>query len=263
MHLYETHLHTAQGSLCGLSDGRDYIRKYIDLGFTGIFVTDHFDGGNTAITKSRSWRKWVEAFCRGYEDAREAGEQLGLDVFFGWEQCYPPECDEYLIYGPEKQWLIDRPEMRYWSRAEQFEAIDAAGGCVVQAHPFRDRAYIGSIVLAPELVHGIEVANSPNPPGQDALAYRYARRMGLQMTAGSDIHFIDQRVGDQVFGVFLPERVTSAFEFAVAVREGRIMGLHVPEARFEGGRDESIRLPVKVLDRFGNITRQSAQDLLL
>ena len=49
---YETHLHTCESSACGVAHGRDYIAFYRDLGYRGLFVTDHFFGGNTAVGQS-------------------------------------------------------------------------------------------------------------------------------------------------------------------------------------------------------------------
>ena len=96
---YETHMHTRQGSACGVSSGAEQARFYRDLGYTGIFVTDHFTGGNTAVPRDLPWRERVEWFCSGYEDALAEGQRIGLDVFFAWEQNF--DGDEYLIYGPD------------------------------------------------------------------------------------------------------------------------------------------------------------------
>ena len=242
MYLYETHLHTSQSSKCGRSAGSEYIPKYIDMGYTGVFVTDHFYGGNTAIDKTLPWRRFAEEFYRGYEDAREAGGRLGLDVFFGWEEHF--DGDEYLVYGPDIDWIAERPYMRRWSRASQFREVGGAGGCVVQAHPFRARDYIGRIRLSPKFAHGVEVANSANFMEEDVLALGYARRYGLTATAGSDIHEAGRRVGEDAFGVWLPERISRPRDFARLVREGRVAGLKVPSERFEGTGLERPALPV-------------------
>ena len=52
---YETHLHTCRASLCGKSEGSEHVRYYKELGYTGIFVTDHFFGGNTAVPRDLPW----------------------------------------------------------------------------------------------------------------------------------------------------------------------------------------------------------------
>ena len=41
-YIYETHLHTTAASACARSAGSEYISFYKNLGFDGIFVTDHF-----------------------------------------------------------------------------------------------------------------------------------------------------------------------------------------------------------------------------
>ena len=68
-YLYETHLHTAQASACGRSSGAEHVRYYQSLGYTGIFVTDHFFGGNTCVPRDLPWEERIDLFCRGYEDA--------------------------------------------------------------------------------------------------------------------------------------------------------------------------------------------------
>ena len=124
--LYETHLHTSQASACSNTRGKDYVQQYIDLGFTGIMVTDHFFNSNTTFDRRKHWREWVKGYCSGYEDARNEGERRGLDVFFGWEETF--DGDDYLIYGLDKAWLLEHPEMVRWTREEQFREVHRYGG---------------------------------------------------------------------------------------------------------------------------------------
>ena len=107
-YLYETHLHTAEGSRCGRTPAREYIPYYLDMGFQGIVVTDHFYG-NVSYTPDRNapWREQVDHYCRGYEEALNEGIKRGLDVFFGIEQHF--DGDEVLIYGVDKQFLYRHP----------------------------------------------------------------------------------------------------------------------------------------------------------
>ena len=62
-----------------------------------MVVTDHFFNGNTAIDRSLPWEEKVELYCRGYENAKEEGDKIGLDVFFGVEWAF--HGDEFLLYG--------------------------------------------------------------------------------------------------------------------------------------------------------------------
>ncbi|MBQ8201174.1 MAG: PHP domain-containing protein [Clostridia bacterium] len=183
---YETHLHTCQGSACGVSTGAEHARYYKSAGYQGIFVTDHFFGGNTAVPRELPWRERIHWFCSGFEDAWNEGQKVGLDVFFGWEESF--DGDDYLVYGLDKQFMLDHPEMEHWSRKDQYEAVHAAGGCVIQAHPFRMRGYIQAIHLGDRFADGVEIANAGNTPAQDVYAAHYARQHQLYTITGSDNH---------------------------------------------------------------------------
>lgn len=243
-YLYETHLHTVEGSKCSREPAVNYIQRYLDLGFTGIFVTDHFTGYCPAPDPSLPWHDWVDAYCLGYEHAAEEGYRRGLQVFFGWEQTC--QSDEYLVYGLDKQWLYAHPECRRWTRKQMFETVSAAGGCVVHAHPFRERSYVDFVRLYPGACHAIEAANCGNLPYMDVLARRYAEVLHLPMTAGSDIHSTEQL--PHVFGVALEEKLTSAADYARRIRSGSGIALHVPDDRTLKPQDASPTLRVACYD---------------
>lgn len=240
---YETHMHTCQGSACGVSTGAEHARYYKEMGYQGIIITDHFFGGNTAVPKTGSWKERIDWFCSGYEDALIEGQKIGLDVFFGWEQGY--KGDEYLIYGLDKQWLLDHPEVEFWTRREQFEGVHKDGGCVIQAHPFRDRAYINRVRLAKQFCDGIEVANAGNHPYNDAYALRYAQEFGFVTIAGSDNHH--SPTGIQM-GIETEEKLESIHDLVKLVRTHGSITPIVPEGRFEQGMAEAPELVTYWLD---------------
>ncbi len=195
--LYETHLHTSQGSACAENTGAEMAAAAKDYGYSGIIVTDHFYYGNTSVDKSLGWEAWVNKFCLGYEDAKKKGDEIGLDVFFGWESGY--DGTEFLIYGLDKQWLLEHEELKDASVAEQYRLVKEYGGIVIQAHPFREASYIPEIRLFPEDVDGCEVLNISNGMKmfnkpyeciQDEKAYEYAKEHNFIMTAGSDVHSV-------------------------------------------------------------------------
>lgn len=251
MFLYETHLHTYQGSGCGRSSGKEHAQYYKELGYTGIVVTDHFFGGNTGPDREQPWRDYVEEFCSGYEDAKAEGDRIGLDVFFGWEQgmkhdtnglrflpdgtqVAEPENhdDEYLIYGPDKAWLLAHEEIRDCSRARQLQLIHEAGGCVVQAHPFRWRGYMKRVRLALGYCDAVEAANAGNFPLSDLYAWNYAKEYGLPVTAGSDNH--DSSQTDKVrYAVGTQERVSDIRQLAQMIRAGQVTPVF-PHERLTG-----------------------------
>ncbi len=225
--LYETHMHTCQASACGESTGKEHVHFYKGAGYTGIIMTDHFFGGNTAVDRNLPWEERIDWFWRGYEDAKEEGDRIGLDVFFGLEQNYAG--DEYLIYGLTKDYMKAHPEMEHWTRRQQLEEVHRAGGCVIQAHPFRIRGYMDRIRLGTDFCDGIEAANAGNDPLDDSRAYRMGKKMGLVMTAGSDNHFSPIPVP---YGVVLEKRLSGIEDFVRIVLEKGHIGLYAPPERF-------------------------------
>ncbi len=254
---YETHLHTCEASACGVAHGRDYIAHYQDMGYQGIFITDHFFGGNTAISQYLPWSEQVNRFCEGYEDAWNEGQKRGFQVLFGWEQAY--RGDEYLVYGLNKAWLLEHPEVKDWSRAEQFENVHRYGGCVVQAHPFRNRFYLRRIILNAACVDGVEVYNVANMLGENAQAYRYAKNLGLPMLAGSDIHDWPWK---EYSGVDLPTPLTDEKDFAARIRSKAPIEMAAPVEKLKQAAIAPVGLPVRVLDDHGLPTNIPYESLL-
>lgn len=227
-YLYDTHVHTSQGSACGRATGAQQARYYKALGFQGIIMTDHFFGGNTAVPRDLPWEERIHRFCSGYEDAYAEGQKIGLDVFFGWEQAFAG--DEYLVFGLDKAWLLAHPKMEHWTRRQQLEEVHRHGGCVIQAHPFRNRDYIHHIRLARQFADGIEVANVGNHAYNDLAALRYAREFDLLTIAGSDNHHAAQ--GSEVFGIALDQPLRSIRDLVEIILTRKPIGLHVPQDRF-------------------------------
>lgn len=221
-YLYETHLHTNQSSACAWNTGYEMARAAHEAGYAGIFVTDHNWGGNTATDRALPWPVWVAEFAKGYEDAkRYADEHPDFDVFFGYEAGF--RGTEFLIYGISPAWLAAHPEIRDASLEEHLTMVRAAGGTVIHAHPYREEWYIPQILLFPELVDGVEAINAThsnsrstahNHQEYDDRAVAYARKHGLPMTAGSDIHATALFGG----GVAFKRRLISVEDYCAAIR---------------------------------------------
>ena len=222
--LYETHMHTSQASACGKSPGRDYIQRYIDAGYAGIIITDHFFRGNCGVDPTLPWKERVRRFCSGFEDAREEGEKRRFPVFFGWEERY--DGDEFLIYGLDQAWMLEHPEMERWTRGEQFEQVHSAGGCVVQAHPFRERSYIHTIHLSTGCVDAVEGVNSDNSAECNGMGLRYAALLGLPVTAGSDNHCAETMKPELLSGVVFDHPLTDVHDYVRAIRQKEPFQIH-------------------------------------
>nr|MCR4895629.1 PHP domain-containing protein [Lachnospiraceae bacterium] len=220
-YVYETHLHTSEASACGKSPGKEMARACKEAGYTGIFVTDHFVYGNTRIDRSLPWTEWVEGFCSGFEAAKEEGDRIGLQVFFGWESCY--KGTEFLIYGLSKEWLLAHPEVRDCTIQEQYRLVHQGGGMVVHCHPYRMEPYIPEVRLFPQWEDAAETVNathvsvrsmSHNDPEFDAKAHAYSEENHLPRTAGSDIHVTKLLFGGMAFS----HRLETPADYIKAVR---------------------------------------------
>ena len=223
MYKYETHLHTYEASLCATSKAREYPQYYKDLGYSGIFVTDHFFNGNCRIRTCKNWEKMVNQFCLGYEHAKEAGDAIGFPVFFGWEANF--DGDEFLIYGLDKEWLLNHPDLLSYNRSKQYDIIHADGGLVVQAHPFRERGYLKDIHLNPETVDAMEGYNAFNEIWHNHNAEHYCHDHGFFMTAGSDIHKTGSLPPDGHYGMEFDEPLTCAGDYVknIISRKGKMI----------------------------------------
>lgn len=223
-YFYETHLHTSVSSRCGESTPEEMVVACKEYGYTGIIVTDHNWGGNTCIDKYLPWNDFVDKYCESYERAKAKGDEIGLDVFFGWEAGY--DGTEFLIYGLNKEWLRQNPEIRYASVEEQFALVHQGGGIVVHAHPYREEHYIPEVRLFPDYIDAVEGANATHTSAEsqhvyaiefDERARKYAAKLSLPMTAGSDVHSTRMFGG----GIRTKRKLKDIHDFTELILSGR------------------------------------------
>lgn len=229
MFYYELHLHTNASSLCSIVEPEAYIKFYIDMGFSGMVVTDHFYHGNTSVNRRLPWDMFIDEYCEGYYRAKREGDKHGFTVLFGFEQKFTDGNDEYVVLGITPEWLKAHPEIRDMERIPFFETIRKAGGFTIQAHPFRERYYISDIRLSLDYVDAVEVYNQGDTDEQTRRNYEYAKKLGLPMTAGTDVHSIHDR--EVVGGVGLEKKISTVEELIEEIRAKRVEIL--PCERFE------------------------------
>ncbi|MBR1739253.1 MAG: histidinol-phosphatase [Ruminococcus sp.] len=220
MFRYETHLHTSETSACASASGAEQARRYKDEGYDGIFVTDHFFNSNTTVPRDLPWREKVDLYCKGYENAKEEGDRIGIKVFFGIEYTF--DGADILVYGLDKQWLYDHPDCDRDFFAFHDEA-KAAGALMIQAHPFREAPYLnGQIKLLPKWVDGIEVYNSGNGcESWNEHARWYADAFGFKVTAGTDNHHLSVE-SERLAGVISERELFSCADYRDEFLAGRI-----------------------------------------
>lgn len=216
MNRYETHCHTAESSACASASGAAQADFYKARGFKGIVVTDHFLNGNTRADRSLPWEKQVDVQALGYENAKKRGDEIGLDVFFGWEYTVGG-CD-FLTYGLDKDWLLAHPETVTLHPNDYFDLVHEAGGYISHAHPFREDWYIDMIRLFPRKCDAVEIINSCRKQHENDMAKIYADFYGLPYTAGSDNHSGNQ---SRLSGIETEETIRDIRHFIEILRTGR------------------------------------------
>lgn len=229
---YETHLHTDISSKCGKSSPAEMVRFYQEIGFSGIFVTDHFYRGNTSVDKSLPWAEWVDRYADAWRYAKEEGDRIGLSVFFAWEESFHGE--DFIIYGLSPEWLAAHPEMQTVTQEEQYALVHASGGAVVQAHPFRERAYMQEVKVHPHHADAFEIGNACNEYYQDRLAIDYAYTHHLHVTAGSDIHRAGMTRSGCIFGVETEKPLESGADYAELLKKGTGYRVNLPDGWLHG-----------------------------
>jgi histidinol phosphatase-like PHP family hydrolase len=210
---FETHLHTSEVSDCASCSGAEQARIYKNLGYSGIIITDHFFNGNTCVPRNLPWEERVNKFMKGYENAFHEGQKLGLTVLFGWEESL--YGGDFLVYGLDKKWLLEHPDILTWDLAQHYKRIHADGGYIVRAHPFREAPYINEIKLYPDYEDAVEISNaSHKDPKFDKQAAQYAKLHNKPVTGGSDAHHADSNHS----GMFFDHKLMNIQDFINSIR---------------------------------------------
>jgi hypothetical protein len=210
---YETHLHTSDVSLCASCPGIDWVHHYKSLGYTGIFVTNHFLNGGTTISDELPWKEKVELFCQDYDAMVQEGKKVGLDVFFAWEYSYG--WAHFLTYGLDKAWLLKNPDVIEWDIITYLDRVREDGGAIVHAHPFREG--VEHINLFPTKIDAVEVLNGCRTIESNQHAADFAKSYNLPKTAGSDNHRLEHK---HFTGILTSKKLTCVKDYIEVIRSG-------------------------------------------
>ena len=179
-------MHTYPVSKCGEATVRESLEFYRNMGYDGVFLTNHFLDGNINVDAELPYKEKIDFYFSDYEEALSIGSELGIKVFLGVEISYGGT--DFLIYGLDKQWYLNHPEIMNMKKSDELPYLMDNGALVIQAHPFREAHYIDHIRLFPRCVHGVESDNATDPDISNTMAKFYAKEYGLREISGSDNH---------------------------------------------------------------------------
>lgn len=215
---YEMHLHTYPVSRCGQARVKETLEFYKEMGYEGVFITNHFLDGNINIAWDKPVKEKLDFYFSDYEEAVKLGKELGIKVFLGVEMSY--WGTDFLVYGLDKRWYYEHTEVFEAPKSRLLPYLMHEGALVVHAHPFREADYIDHIRLFPRGVEGVEVINADRTDHENKMAELYAEGYGFLKTAGSDNH-VGGRV-KRLAGVECDEAIENEVDFIKKLREGKM-----------------------------------------
>lgn len=192
-YLTELHLHTKESSSCSEIPAREIIDAYKKEGYSTIVITDHCSKNKMERLGDISWREKIDYVYRGFDIAKQYGNELGMNILLGVEITLQITDSDYLVYGIDKDFLYENEKIYEYTLDELYRLCNEKGFLLVQAHPFRD-----DIQLAPlEYIDGIEVFNGcQDEVSRNDNALEYGSSTNKILTSGSDFH----RLGDLAQG---------------------------------------------------------------
>lgn len=214
---YETHLHTYEGSACASTHLTDYPAYLKKRGYAGYFITDHFFNSNTRFSHDLPWEEKVMGLRKIYDESLKAAAEYSLDVFLGWEYD-GGQFAHVITLGLPPEWLLDHPETMTMDDWKYCELVRESGGFLIQAHPFRSKT---RITLYPNHVDAVEIINASQDDVLNGYAKIYADMYSLPVTAGSDIHHIDNP-NCRMCGVKSETRFKTAADYVNALKNGSL-----------------------------------------
>jgi histidinol phosphatase-like PHP family hydrolase len=179
----ELHAHTNPASHCGKATPEEMVQLYLDAGFDGVVITNHF---SRAANGDLSREAFVEMLMSDYQRACKAAEGTKLKVYLGVEARFEENANDYLLFGVDEEILGKIYDYLGKGLAAFRAEVKLPESVLIQAHPFRDRM----LRREPELMDGIEVFNMhPGHNSRVAQAARLAASIpGCIKTVGTDFH---------------------------------------------------------------------------
>lgn len=181
---YELHCHTGCVSRCGRVDPQEIVKLYIEHGYSGIVVTDHY----SPMTFTPNWnpQKQIDFYLDGYRRMKEAAIKSGKDftVLLGMELRHYGTANDYLVYGIDEDFLYKSGNLMLWLEKKVHKVCKEKGYLVFQAHPFRP----GIKRCKEKYIDGIEIYNGKTPKNMNDKAEEWAVNSGKLVCSGSDFH---------------------------------------------------------------------------
>ncbi|MBQ8393215.1 MAG: hypothetical protein IJX51_05525 [Clostridia bacterium] len=187
MYKTELHCHSKDVSACARVDAETIVKRFTEGGYTSLVLSNHFGDFSYDYLHATDWDNFIDIFTGGYKKLKEYAKDR-LNIIFGMELRFKGSSNDYLVFGPDEEFLRQHPflfNMKVW---EFHKLCQEKGYLLIQAHPFRN----GMTVNAPWDIDGIEVFNGHmGHDSRNDIAEMWANKYNLIKTSGTDFHYAD------------------------------------------------------------------------
>ncbi|MBO5778790.1 MAG: PHP domain-containing protein [Clostridia bacterium] len=213
----DLHVHSSDLSLCAHMSAEETIHRYIEAGYDGFVLTNHFtrDMAEHFERHGIPQSDYFAHYKACYEKARAYGAERGFLVLCGYELRFDRSSNDYLVYGMSDEIAEGCLEMFGWG-PEKFGQFARENGILFyQAHPFRNHMR----VVNPRAFFGMEIVNgNPRHDSRNDIAKAWTEKFGLHQIAGSDCHQSED-VG--IAGIEFEGTISTMDELCEILREDR------------------------------------------
>ena len=97
---YDMHVHTREVSPCGRMSVEEVVNAYMESGYDGIWITNHFHREFLELTEGMDWNKKIDFYLKPIRDAVKNLKDAGKDfhIGLGMELRFLTDPNDYLIY---------------------------------------------------------------------------------------------------------------------------------------------------------------------
>ncbi len=188
MYKTELHIHTRDGDIYAQHSGDEIVRMYANEGYSTLVITNHYFSPFLTWFKDEldgaDHKKIIDRYLKGYYNAKNEGEKLGVAVLPGAEVRIKSSANDYLIYGLNEKDFYDLPLLHTINNVDELVSTIPDHALIVWAHPFRNKC----TTFTPDKLFGIEAFNYGNEPFRNEMAKMFAKHYNMPMTSGSDFH---------------------------------------------------------------------------
>lgn len=184
---YEMHTHTEPVSQCGRVSPRDILKSYLEQGFSGIVLTDHYSPLTWYNHNLIAPQKKIDFYLQSYREMKRLAPS-DFSVMLGIELRHYGTANDYLIYGVEEEWLKKQGNLMAIWEEKVYRLMHSEGYLVYQAHPFRT----GIRRCNPDFIDGVEIYNGKTSRECNEKAEAWAKQNNKLMVSGSDFHVMRQ-----------------------------------------------------------------------